>query len=288
VATYFISGELFRRQSLCDTRMSKQPERRPSRRRAKDPGKTKDRALKFWLFFPTATLIVDLYPRMIEPLKPLPAKSEPPSSQRSAAFAKLRPFKLTEEQWAAIAALDPKLAAEARPQIESAIHSARVVRIWYSERSAEESEKMAGKRGEARQIHDALKRVTDRIKAFRWEETDKSGVIMGDRDFQQGMAGLRYILDYFKIASRKRVWPDYDKDYDWALYYLIRELDFIWKKQTEKPVRRSADGKGTRSEAYVVEVCKIALDPIEESTINDALKHYRTVRRLMKVPENVW
>jgi hypothetical protein len=259
--------------------MSKHLERQPSRR-AKDPGKTKDRALKFWLLFHSETLIVDIYLEIDKLLKLLP---EPPLDERSAAIAKLRPFKLTEGQWADITGLDPKL-AEARPQIESASHSARVVRIWHSERSAEETEKMAGRRGEARQIHDALKQVTDRIEAFRREET----VIIRDRDFQQGMAGLRYILDYFDIGSRKAVWPDYDKDYDWALYYLIRELDFIWKKHTGRRVRRSADGTGNRSEAYVVEVCKIALDPIEESTINNALKHYRTVRRLMKVPENVW
>jgi len=265
--------------------MSKRPERRPSRPRTKDPGKTKDQAMWFWgLFHSETTLIAYTYPKMkkaleqVQELAPFALESLP---EPWAALVKLQPFKLPEEQWADIAKLGPPKLTEARAQVESAVHLAQVVSIYHLKRPAEESERMASKRREAQQIHVELKRVTDRIEAFGREETTI-------RDFQQGMKGLRYILDYFRIESKARLWPDYDKDYDWALYYLIRALDFVWKEHTGQRVRRSVDGTGNRSEAYVVELCKIALNPIEESTINNALRHYITARRLAGVSANAW
>jgi hypothetical protein len=135
--------------------------------------------------------------------------------------------------------------------------------------------------GEARKIYDALKQVKGRIEAFRKEEIHAAlaGIIIEDRDFQQAIMGLRYILNYFDFESRARQW----QNYNWSLYYLIRELDFIWKEHTGQRVRRS-----NRSEAYVVKVCRIALGPIRESAIVSALKHYITARRLAGVSEKVW
>jgi len=132
--------------------------------------------------------------------------------------------------------------------------------------------------GEARNIYDALKQVTDRIQAIRKEEIDAVFTeIIEDRDFYQALTELWYILNYFYFESKARQW----QDYNWSLYYLIRKLDFIWKDHTGERVRRS-----NRSEAYVVKVCRIALGPIKESAIVNALKHYITARRLAGVSEN--
>ncbi len=134
--------------------------------------------------------------------------------------------------------------------------------------------------GEARKIYDALEQVTDRIVVFRKEEIDAAFTeIIGDRDFNQAMTGLRYILNYFYFESTARQW----QNYNWSLYYLIRKLDFIWKEHTGERVRRS-----NKSEAYGVKVCRIALGPIKEPAILNALKHYITARRLMGVSEDVW
>jgi hypothetical protein len=134
--------------------------------------------------------------------------------------------------------------------------------------------------GGARKIYDALEQVTDRIVVFRKEEIDAAFTeIIGDRDFNQAMTGLRYILNYFYFESTARQW----QNYNWSLYYLIRKLDFIWKEHTGERVRRS-----NKSEAYVVKVCRIALGPIKEPAILNALKHYITARRLMGVSEDVW
>src|SRR6266542_3956386 len=122
--------------------MSKHPERRPSRPRTKDPGKTKDRATLFWgLFHSETTLIADIYPKMkkvleqVQELAPFALESLP---EPWAAIAKLESHKLPDEQWSDIAKLGPPKLTEARAQVESAIHLAQVVRIYHLKRPPEE------------------------------------------------------------------------------------------------------------------------------------------------------
>jgi hypothetical protein len=226
--------------------MGKQPKRAKKR-----PKPASERARELWLL---------LVPSRLMEIYKLHARPEP----------------LRDEQWNGIAKLGPPKLAEARSQIESAIDASRAMRAAFSEGS-KESAGLAIKRRDAGKIRNALERVTSQIEDFiRREETEDH--LRPSSIFQHAMAGLRYVLAYFDEESKAH------REYDWALYYLIRDLDFIWKEHTGQRVRRS----GKNSEAYVVEVCQIALEPIEKSTIINALKHYRTARRLVNVTEKEW